>query len=562
VSGFTYNALRLPTQDSRADGVTETYSYDQMGRMLTYDAGSLYTLSLGYNTAGDVTSATDSINGTWTYAYYGTMMHKLSWAGCSANCSNGWANFAFAFDQYGNRWQQVPSGNGGGPLYTFTSSNQISTSDGVSYNASGDMIADGNGNTYSYDGFHRVYNISGNTVAAFIYDAFGDRVNENPGQSGSNLDLVFDQGKILHRNNSTSGNGWGMEIHAGKHIGFYNDHFYFDYQDQVGSTRMMTQYTNTGSTVVETCPDLPFGDWASCSGTMPGKDWFRFADFLVDADQEAVSQTRRLSTVQGRWSSPDPAGLAAMDLTNPQTLNLYSYVMNNPLSNIDPTGLVTINPNWYMGFGGGGGCTMDGMDTTCEMVNATIAGGGANQTFTNTSTGTQVTQDSFGTWYKIAWDGTAEALDSDPTAEPGSDYRSDAQLPAGLPLGTPQTFWKAFTQGLKQAQKRLRRKGCGNFYGGQGAATLSATQYSFEPLPLNVGAATVSAFNVFLNSDPNGPYMNPPSSFLGVSGANNIRGLIFLHELGHQLANTTLFIPDAGSDVNQLQTGLVIANCF
>jgi RHS repeat-associated protein len=344
VSGFTYNALRLPTQDSRADGVTETYSYDQMGRMLTYDAGSLYTLSLVYNTAGDVKSATDSINGTWTYDYYSTMMHKLSWAGCSANCSNGWANFAFAYDQYGNRWQQVPSGNGGGPLYTFTSSNQISTSDGMSYNASGDIIADGLGNTYSYDAFHRVYNISGNTVAAFTYDAFGDRVNENPGQSGSNLDLVFDGGKILHRNNSTSGNGWGMEIQAGKHIGFYNDHFYFNYQDQVGSTRMMTQYTNTGSTVVETCPDLAFGDWASCSGTMPGKDWFRFADFLVDADGEAVSQTRRLSTVQGRWSSPDPAGLAAMDLTNPQTLNLYSYVENDPLSLVDPFGLDSCPP--------------------------------------------------------------------------------------------------------------------------------------------------------------------------------------------------------------------------
>jgi len=44
------------------------------------------------------------------------------------------------------------------------------------------------------------------------------------------------------------------------------------------------------------------------------------------------------TAVSGRWLSPDPVGLGAVDPSNPQTWNRYSYVYNNPLSLIDPLG--------------------------------------------------------------------------------------------------------------------------------------------------------------------------------------------------------------------------------
>ncbi|HET7103033.1 MAG TPA: hypothetical protein VFI20_03000 [Terracidiphilus sp.] len=34
----------------------------------------------------------------------------------------------------------------------------------------------------------------------------------------------------------------------------------------------------------------------------------------------------------GRWLSPDPAGWAAVDLTNPQSLNRYGYVLNGQVA--------------------------------------------------------------------------------------------------------------------------------------------------------------------------------------------------------------------------------------
>jgi RHS repeat-associated protein len=48
---------------------------------------------------------------------------------------------------------------------------------------------------------------------------------------------------------------------------------------------------------------------------------------------------RKYSAAQSRWISPDPAGLGAVDLSNPQSWNRYAYVGNNPLSNTDPLGL-------------------------------------------------------------------------------------------------------------------------------------------------------------------------------------------------------------------------------
>jgi len=47
---------------------------------------------------------------------------------------------------------------------------------------------------------------------------------------------------------------------------------------------------------------------------------------------------RRYTSASGRWISPDPAGLNAVDPANPQTWNRYAYVANNPLSMVDPLG--------------------------------------------------------------------------------------------------------------------------------------------------------------------------------------------------------------------------------
>jgi RHS repeat-associated protein len=54
-------------------------------------------------------------------------------------------------------------------------------------------------------------------------------------------------------------------------------------------------------------------------------------------------QKRYLSSAQGRFTSPDPVGIITQKLFDPQQWNMYSYVRNNPLRLLDPTGEYVAN---------------------------------------------------------------------------------------------------------------------------------------------------------------------------------------------------------------------------
>jgi RHS repeat-associated protein len=343
ISSISYNALGQPVSDTRADDGDRQYSYDKRGRLTSLTGGSWYSLSLGYNSDSDVTSATDSINGTWTYGYAPHFAHRLASATCTANCPNGWGALNWTYDQFGNRWQQnVTSGSGPQPSYSFThtggsNTNQIVGS-GVTYDAAGNMTADGLGNTYVFDAENRMVSMNSGSFVA-TYDAMGHRVEENA--AGSVNDFIFGlDGKVIHYN-APGLPGLGEEIRLGEqHIGLYaNGTLYMAYQDQVGSIRRWTQYASGGSVNQETVTNLPFGDALTINSGSGVADHEFFSGFKQDSDGEFVAAFRRYAGSQGRWMVPDPAGLAAVDATNSQTWNRYAYITNDPCSLVDPLGL-------------------------------------------------------------------------------------------------------------------------------------------------------------------------------------------------------------------------------
>jgi RHS repeat-associated protein len=125
------------------------------------------------------------------------------------------------------------------------------------------------------------------------------------------------------------------------HVATYvNNTTYFSHNDWLGTSRALTDPTGT---VIETCANLAFGDGQSCTGT----NWspLHYTGLEQDAE-DGLTHTlfRQLSTTQGRWMTPDPAGMAAADPTNPQSWNRYAYALNSPLGLVDLLGLATGGP--------------------------------------------------------------------------------------------------------------------------------------------------------------------------------------------------------------------------
>jgi RHS repeat-associated protein len=227
---------------------------------------------------------------------------------------------------------------------------------------------------------------------------------------------------------------------------------------------------------------------------------------------------------QGRWLSPDPAGLAAVDLTNPQSWNRYAYVGNGPLSATDALGLFTdavSNPIE-------GNCQMNGFDVGCGVMLAFagMGGGGESGVICHSDC------DNFnnGKW-KIGADNSVWEVAVD-------FFRKDCNGPVGggiagafsncstqwiasglMPLGTILNIW--YGQGIQNPS--IPRRGYYP-YVVNGSTIASRSQPAINEADAEV-VCTISALNA-----ANGMGM---ASGLGPSGSESVgAGVTFSHNTG------------------------------
>jgi len=112
-------------------------------------------------------------------------------------------------------------------------------------------------------------------------------------------------------------------------------HFYLT--DPLGSRRVQTDYAGA---VEQTCQSLPFGDGETCSPS-PTENLFTGKEHDLESGNDYFG-ARYYSSILGRFISPDwsvtvePVPYGKLD--DPQSLNLYAYVRNNPVAGVDSDG--------------------------------------------------------------------------------------------------------------------------------------------------------------------------------------------------------------------------------
>ncbi len=121
----------------------------------------------------------------------------------------------------------------------------------------------------------------------------------------------------------------------------------YRHTDHLGSSRLSSTPTNTVySDTAYSAFGEPYAQSGALDPSFTGQNQDTTAglyDFLF----------REQDPNQGRWASPDLAGLAAVDITNPQSWNRYAYVLNSPTNLIDPLGQDDCNI-WNVSYEGSG----------------------------------------------------------------------------------------------------------------------------------------------------------------------------------------------------------------
>lgn len=237
---------------------------------------------------------------------------------------NGDEDGAFAYDALGNmtsssrlgQFAYDPQGRAHAPIRIGNRS--------LTYDAGGNLVADGR-RSMTWNAENRLSSVSAmGHLSQFLYDANGVRVekrsdegitvfftNELERINGRLVKYIF-AGPMLIARKDAEGPKW-----------FHSDH--------LGSTRLLTDSKGQPE---RTYRYDAFGKLLEDSGGPANSR--TFSGHVGDSESGLIYMGARYYDPElCRFVSPDTV---VPDATDPQALNRYAYALNNPVSNLDPTG--------------------------------------------------------------------------------------------------------------------------------------------------------------------------------------------------------------------------------
>lgn len=378
-SQINYNAdsqLKTLAVGNGTNQSIENYSYDpETGFLINQNLqrGGVTLMSLSYGYAqhycfsgecpavvwphtGQVTRVDDGTN-TKLYTY-DTLGRLSTFTAGTAKRSGFFIQYgqSYTYDRYGNRTGVSASGAAGGsPVppdghlsLTYNLSNQI-TNSGFSYDAAGNQMSNDNGQSLIYDAAGRLVKVkdqNGTTLATYTYGSSNRRLIAQNGDesSPSKTYYIWDGDSVITEYTDPSGAAmpqWSKNyIYFGGRLlateepnGSGGEIARYHHPDRLG-TRLVTNNVDTSYVKQVT---LPFG--TALDGESTGATNRRFTSYDRSATTGLdYAVNRHYDSRQGRFTQPDPLGMGAASLADPQSLNMYSYVGNDPMNRVDPDG--------------------------------------------------------------------------------------------------------------------------------------------------------------------------------------------------------------------------------
>jgi RHS repeat-associated protein len=321
----TFNSRLQPNEikasSSAGNAIDITYNFVDPATM--HNAGHLYGI-------------TNNLNSSRSQAFTYDQVNRILSAGTTATNGTYCWGYQYSYDAWGNLLSQAgwtPTYNGCTETtmaaVTANGDNQIS---GFSYDASGNTLNDGN-YTYTWDGESQMKTAAGVTYA---YDGEGRRA----AKVGSKLYWYGSGGEILAETDAAGNTLNEYIFFGGKRVAVVpaaGSVLYYA-EDLLGSSRVLVQSNGT------LCYDgdfTPFGGEKAYTSTCPQN--YKFEGKERDTETQNDDFGARYYTWRfGRWLSSDwsavPVAVPYANLANPQTLNLYSMVADDPESFADLDG--------------------------------------------------------------------------------------------------------------------------------------------------------------------------------------------------------------------------------
>ncbi|WP_044176066.1 RHS repeat-associated core domain-containing protein [Granulicella mallensis] len=391
-TAYSYDA------ENRLTGVNNgaaTYTYDGSGDRVRKDNGSTWT---EYVRFGGQVVAEKTSDGFWSDYIYanGKRIAKvdnndirihMSGTNCSGcgiiNTFAGTSSLAAFVNgtviQNGDllTWRQFQDGVAAGGISVAFNNDTVGTS-GVLHAADG-QLADADTRTGTGLWYQRVANLSGyagDTVSALTLYNYQGGAAGNWDIYLADISLVHPDGTsvpIYYRSleslpQFTPGGAESNVTVVTEKVAVTPNPYDVTYYstNQIGSSILLT---DSAGWPVSSDTYYPFGQEPTTSAD---GNHYKFTGKERDTESGLdYFGARYYGSNIGRFMSPDPSGLAYADPSNPQSFNLYSYVRNNPLSFVDPSGLTcqkglvdngdgTFNPV-YSDDGDGKGCPAAGI---------------------------------------------------------------------------------------------------------------------------------------------------------------------------------------------------------